>query len=238
MLQDRIIVKVGPELRKYYIHKDLLTHYSEYFRKALCGVWKEADEGMVCLSDIEPGIFNVFVNWIYTHNLPATQNKWVEVAEVKEEDCKGKITREVSMVQLKTCVLGDRLMTLNFHRIVSNAFIDNMIRIRRPPYYKVINYAYKNLPQDNKILDLLAHQQCYRWHEDSDGKPGDGEFELRSQLPQSFLFRVMVRYSKGRVTEPDPCGYHEHASEEEEKTCRERLATEMETEDSEDSEDE
>lgn len=46
-------IEVGPHRKKYYIHEALLAHYSEYFRKALRGPWKEAEEGVVRLEDVD-----------------------------------------------------------------------------------------------------------------------------------------------------------------------------------------
>jgi len=49
-----VILKIGPDRFKYSIHKALLVYHSEYFRKALEGPWKEAEEGTFNLEDIEP----------------------------------------------------------------------------------------------------------------------------------------------------------------------------------------
>jgi hypothetical protein len=48
-----VIVEIGPERKQYELHKALLIHHSEYFSKAFQGSWKEADEGVIRLSDIE-----------------------------------------------------------------------------------------------------------------------------------------------------------------------------------------
>jgi hypothetical protein len=32
----------------------LLAYHSEYFQKALAGPWKEAQEGLIVLEDVEP----------------------------------------------------------------------------------------------------------------------------------------------------------------------------------------
>lgn len=50
-----ILVEVGQEGLEYRVHKALLIHDSEYFRKALNGPWKEAEEGKVSLKDVETG---------------------------------------------------------------------------------------------------------------------------------------------------------------------------------------
>jgi hypothetical protein len=51
--QPPVIVVVGPEARKYYLSKALLTYHSEFFKKAFQGPGKEAQEGVVRLDDVE-----------------------------------------------------------------------------------------------------------------------------------------------------------------------------------------
>jgi hypothetical protein len=50
--EGTVIIEVGLDHEKYYIHRALLVHHSEYFAKALRGSWKEAQEGIVKLEDI------------------------------------------------------------------------------------------------------------------------------------------------------------------------------------------
>jgi hypothetical protein len=49
-----VIVEVGPNKIKHYVHNALLVHHSEHFRRALSGTWEEAKEGVVTLEGIEP----------------------------------------------------------------------------------------------------------------------------------------------------------------------------------------
>jgi len=58
-----ITIDVGPDHQKYRIYKELISYYSEYFRNALKKPWKEADDRIVELPDIEPQVFDVFVDW-------------------------------------------------------------------------------------------------------------------------------------------------------------------------------
>lgn len=54
--EGMVILEIGAERRKYFIHKALLTHHSEDFRRALTGDWKERQEGISQLHDVETGI--------------------------------------------------------------------------------------------------------------------------------------------------------------------------------------
>jgi len=50
-----VIVEVGlgAGAKKYSLHKDALTAHSDYFRKALQGPWKESQERVVRLDDVD-----------------------------------------------------------------------------------------------------------------------------------------------------------------------------------------
>jgi len=48
-----VTVEIGPNGRKYYLHKALLVYHSEFFEKALQGTWLEAEEDIVRLTDFE-----------------------------------------------------------------------------------------------------------------------------------------------------------------------------------------
>lgn len=51
--QGIVVVEVGPNSIKHHVHKALLIHHSDYFRKVLTGSWKEAQEQVVTLEDVE-----------------------------------------------------------------------------------------------------------------------------------------------------------------------------------------
>jgi hypothetical protein len=57
---------VGPEGTEYRVHKALLIEHSEYFEKALKGSWKEAEEGVVKLEDVEHGVCKWSWKWFLT----------------------------------------------------------------------------------------------------------------------------------------------------------------------------
>lgn len=49
-------MEVGSLSKEFQVHKSLLVLYSEYFRKALEGPWKESEEQTITLEDVEPRI--------------------------------------------------------------------------------------------------------------------------------------------------------------------------------------
>jgi hypothetical protein len=67
--QGTVTLIVGQEKKAYTLHKDLLCFYSDYFRAAFNGSFKEATERKLELPNIEPSLFEVFQVWLYTRDL-------------------------------------------------------------------------------------------------------------------------------------------------------------------------
>ncbi|KAF1960096.1 hypothetical protein CC80DRAFT_501380 [Byssothecium circinans] len=66
---ENVTVKVGraPHTQDttYTVHKAFLTHYSEFFMGALQRSRKEAGDQTVTLEDVEPAVFNIFIECIH-----------------------------------------------------------------------------------------------------------------------------------------------------------------------------
>jgi hypothetical protein len=67
--QGLVTILVGPTKKPYTIHKDLLCFYSDYFRAAFQGSFKEATERKIELAGITTDIFEHFQVWLYTRRL-------------------------------------------------------------------------------------------------------------------------------------------------------------------------
>ena len=138
----------------------------------------------------------------------------------------GLLTDDTLYLRLRSLVLGDRLLSPNFHRAVLDVIISGLMGEDPVPYYLGVIYCFAKLPKDHPILDLLVEKHCLECNEAMDTEE-NGEIELRSQLPVEFLIRVMLRYSNlrrkmaswPRKEDLNPCDYHGHKSEEERANC-------------------
>jgi len=70
-----ISVYVGPDRRRFVVHKQLLTSQSDYFDKALNGRFKEAEENEIHLEEDDPTAIGLMVGWLYRGVIPGTGNK-------------------------------------------------------------------------------------------------------------------------------------------------------------------
>jgi hypothetical protein len=66
-------VIVDTEQARFVVHECLLTHHSEFFRAALTGRFKEAEEKAVALEEVEPATFGFFVHWLYNRHFPCRE---------------------------------------------------------------------------------------------------------------------------------------------------------------------
>ncbi|KAF1985549.1 hypothetical protein K402DRAFT_378801, partial [Aulographum hederae CBS 113979] len=61
-----IVVGSGNKERTWTIHETLLCSQSKFFVKACKGDFKEAKGTRIILDDVEPPVFELFIQWLYT----------------------------------------------------------------------------------------------------------------------------------------------------------------------------
>lgn len=235
---DMIVVEVGPNRQRYRVYKELISFYSEYFRNALKEPWKEAEDRLIELPDIEPQVFDIFVDWLYTQKVPEKNRFWVAPTET----LKANSTEHVQLAEIlvmKTYVFADRFLVPKLRCAIYNYFAASLTKDSIPPYYEAIIYAFNNLTEKSAMLDLLVGLHCAFWDESCDTE-SNGEVDMRKDLPIDFLLRVMIQSSKmkdkERAKSMVECGCHKEKAKNREgcDSCRpeekveEEAATEAE----------
>ncbi|KAF3034205.1 hypothetical protein E8E11_003624 [Didymella keratinophila] len=204
-----VSVRIGPDGVTYQIYKTLLTEHSEYFRNTLNGSWKESDDGVIDLDDVDCHIFEIFIHWLHTQRLLAKFSLWLK----KDETEPG--TKAVQMAMLDTWVFADRFLTSALRRDCEHALVD-MFCNRSLPYYEVVIQAYECLPPTSLVLKAMIAAHCERFDQYADNED-NGELDWRNQLPNEFLAGVMMQYmmikEHGLDPLPVPCQFHEHPQE-------------------------
>lgn len=66
---------VGPDSKRYAVHKKPLTSQSDFFDKALNGPFKEAEENSIHLKEDDPAAVALMIAYIYRGVIPGTEKK-------------------------------------------------------------------------------------------------------------------------------------------------------------------
>ncbi|KAJ4333155.1 hypothetical protein N0V95_009494 [Ascochyta clinopodiicola] len=216
-----VVVEIGHDRKKYYLHKALVVFHSEYFRKALQGPWKEAEEGLVRLDDVEPAEFNVFVHWLYNLQLPEKHSyqAWNRIFENDELP-----VMDLFLLRIRAYALDDRLLAPTFRRAVNSVIVSDWHAEVRDAVTLALTYqwAFANIPADRLVLQFLVNDFCDFWHErrDADNVGMKG-------FPHAFTLRVVRRYSQlVQLSVKKPVKTHcyiEHSSKKEQDDCETEL---------------
>jgi len=167
------------DVMSYYVHKDLLCWYSLYFKKALRGSFKEADDKVMHLDDAD--VAGIFVNWLYTQSLP-------EEDDARIQDC----NRGWTSLLTETYIFGDRydVPELRKHAMDSLHYAFGDPGDSLLPTYPVIIKAFSNLPPTAPMCQFFIDIYARRWHKDEDNEE---EITARADLPKDFLAGLMIK---------------------------------------------
>lgn len=187
-------ILVGAEKKSYHVHKDIICCYSEYFRAAYNGRWKEAKEG-VTLEDVEVEVFNLFVHWLYTQEFPRKFDELIRIAEADVAHYDGYEGSCASMLQLKACVFGNRFLVPGFQKDAHNCFVFQHRNSKGVEYDDII-YAFNNFLEDDLMLAFMVTKQYQDWSILYDHEEDKERWE---KLPQKFLLRVMLMHGEREI---------------------------------------
>ncbi|CAO2658682.1 Nn.00g064050.m01.CDS01 [Neocucurbitaria sp. VM-36] len=214
-----VILEVGLERTKYYVHSALLTHHSEYFRNALGGPWLEAETGVFKWNDIHPAVVNLFVHWLYTNTLPES-DEWEETRRML-----GPTSQACFLAKLKAYAFADRFLVPEFRRAVNNSLVDDIQEwkwmIPLSEMSGLAQEAFANIPSDRPILQFLVDKAGFGAAECYEAFGGSMD-----DLPRAFLQRLIrrldeeLRRERAHENESKSRCYYEHASKKEQEACR------------------
>jgi hypothetical protein len=178
---DTIIVKVGDQQKKYTLHTKLLAYHSGYFHGALSGNFKETEDGIIVLSDVDTDAFDVFVDWVYEKKLP----ECVHAISPKDSP--------VVSIRSRAYVLADRLLVLDLKKELMDVDFDRFQGYRNTPGFIRIIYLFKNHPESDPMLQLVVDSFCIN---EAIRKMKPSSTNLAPELPHPFLVCVLLKLNE------------------------------------------
>jgi len=218
-------VLVGTEQAKFTVHEDLLTHHSPFFRKALQGSFKEAEDKTVTLTEECPKIFEFFMHWLYYNRLPADNDTadlldmWEGEGEGEDDDSE-EDTKTKNLIHLyifcdKYDVRGLRIAAINELCL----YMEDRDLWPNLPNHSLITLAFEKLAEDSPLCRYLVDVHCH--YAGSDNKIANEP----SRYPQPFVTNVLRRYAEYLHGDHmidddlDLCNYHEHENPQAHSCC-------------------
>jgi hypothetical protein len=179
-----IQISVGSEDEKqtFDIHEYLITARSAFFKKALSGNCKEAEDRQVNLPEDDPDTFKAYVYHLYTNVLAV-------LPEPVPKDYTGK---EEQMALAKVYVLAEKLQDHSTKDAVVQAMLHSALQTRPDGSTYAgglaeVRIIYDGTPPGSPMRKLLVDLYTYRarskWlKKDNEGIPSEFLHELAMQL--------------------------------------------------------
>jgi hypothetical protein len=168
-----VVVGSGASISTWNIPKALLSRHSDYFRAACNGNFKEGIESRVPLNDVEPRLFQHFVQWLYF----ATAPRLPDVDGVYDG--------------FRLWVLGDRLMSSGFKNLVMTRLFNVYSRDRKALDVlstAEVTYCWNNTAPGSHLQLFLLHTFSQHWvYEEYMKADTKGWEALLSNLPDLHL---------------------------------------------------
>ena len=200
-------IYVGPERKKFHLHRDLLCERSEFFKASFMGNFKEAAAEEMALPEDNVVSFELFVGWLYggsVISIPSDDEfpAYVDLVILSQKLCLEQLQNETT----------DRILML--YRTSSRKLTADAIRS-----------VYENTSAGDPLRNLTV--RCASWaavrHETSSFAPDDkdlmktsGEFaiDFTTMLARYYIDKIGIC---DRTEETDPrrkpnCFYHKHNS--------------------------
>lgn len=120
---------VGPDEVRFVVHEALLTHHSPFFRAALTGKFKEAEEKVVRLPEEQPSVVESFVYWVYHQRFPS--KKWGDAVELIKTFARYILELHIFSDKYDVPELGNETLGFFLYQYSDAAFIPNQSDIQR-----------------------------------------------------------------------------------------------------------
>jgi predicted MPP superfamily phosphohydrolase len=206
--KETVTLIVGAAKVQYTLHKGLLCFYSDFFRAALNGSFKEATERRVELSEVDIVVFEAFQVWLYTQSFP------------KNELAPTKAHLEWSVL-VKLWIFGDGHQIPLLQNNAMDAMLDKVTKDSEVPALWM-NHAYENTTSKSHLRKALVDTIAYRALTNDDTGVNAPFADSTRLWSTQVSLDVMAEMDRGwrskapRYTIPkrEKCYYHVHSGTE------------------------
>ncbi|KAG9666959.1 hypothetical protein KCU95_g18048, partial [Aureobasidium melanogenum] len=191
-----VTIEVGPENKAFIIHEDLLFFYSDYFRTAFKGSFREANEGKLSLPEESTKTFYIFNSFIYTGQL---------------RDMDSVIGIELRAYTLCALwIFGDKYLAPAFQNTVIDHLVERTEKVQKP-LDKLMTYIYEGTLVDAPLRKLVVDWQVYGGNPTTKETLSHWPAEAVTDLAIANAGRQCKHFNSKKLPQDrDRCHYHVH----------------------------
>lgn len=200
------MVVVGPEEKRYTLHKAIISNHSKFFKAACSKAWvNKGKEKIIRLPTVDVEAFEYYTQWAYSGEIVVATKEELAAAADTSTGLRGK---RLAKLYVAGEYLGDSLLR--------NAVIDRLhethIESNHGPGIDEINVAYEGTSAPSTLRRLIVdyfvaynHASLVKWCE-----------EAAEELPKEFFSELAFALARADFEKTKPeweagdCTYHEH----------------------------
>ncbi|RDI81886.1 hypothetical protein Vi05172_g8012 [Venturia inaequalis] len=205
---------VGGDREPHCVHRDLISASSDFFKRALCGSFKEKN-GIVRLREESSDDFAVYVAWLYSGRLNYPPK--VENSDDKNDDY-DSVLRDYYQKLLELHIMGDTIQDEEFQNATTDAIIELASSSQRPPLHESFaRSAMTYLPLTSSLRKYLVDCWVYFrepcWYEDGSVTLGEYPAGFWIEVAKGLTNQTKKLTPGAYPWELNPCLYHSHKKE-------------------------
>lgn len=187
---------VGEQEDTFTVHETLICEHAAFFKAACSGDWKEGPTRTVRLSSSSPANFQIYLDWLYSHQQLDLTDLAMKSVEEAGLSCKQKLAENLALHHISKLinlwVMGDYLMDTIFKNRVMDNIIWHELPKRRLVKLHMINRIITNTPRVSGLQ---------RWVIDHTALLVDAAQlqAMREWLPPDVVFELLKKMVSVRV---------------------------------------
>ncbi|PVH96596.1 hypothetical protein DM02DRAFT_484747, partial [Periconia macrospinosa] len=189
----KVVVGQEPEQQTFLVHEEILCNCSEFFRRAMNGDWAESSDRVVKLPEDEADTFELYLNLVYTGNIPIKKDTPTPRDNDASDDEDGF---DPLHILVRIYILAEKLQDV----LAKNQLVRSLLALlvetdRNGYYYRFVAYTifiiYDETPKNSGLRRIAIHSYTDPMWE------GFLEYH-KNKWPREFLFDLALAFMNNR----------------------------------------
>ncbi|KAM0717913.1 hypothetical protein Q7P37_006245 [Cladosporium fusiforme] len=165
-------ILVGEKEKPFVAHRDIICDKSKFFRAACSKNWRESQERVVRLPEVDEETFHSYLDWIY-------RNKIVYMGSEREP-----ATKDFHYIRLY--LLGEYLLDVNLRNEIMSSLSRGVSRSMTKPNVEVVEYIWERTAPSSLLRTWMADLTAYNTTSMKSFEASIGEY------PEAYVHAVAI----------------------------------------------